>query len=102
MGEVEEGDGGKAGVAEGKEKGYGRDERSVSRSKDVDDMPSWVLGGFESAEAEHEGFERRQQEMMQKGGQMDRMWERTKENMRASKKLEVRIKELERESEQQG
>ena len=68
----------------------------------MDDTPSWVLGGFESAEAEQEGFERWQREMLQKGEQMDRMWERIQESIRAGKKLEARIEELEQESEQQG
>ncbi len=40
--------------------------------------------------------------MLQKGEQMDRMWERMKESIGASKKLEVRIKKLEQESEQLG
>jgi len=51
-------------------------------------MPNWVLGGFESAEAEQEYLER--EEMV---------WERIAESLRASKELDARIEELERESE---
>ena len=39
------------------------EEQEEVDSKDEDGTPSWVLGGFESAEAEQEHFERWQQEM---------------------------------------
>ena len=92
-GEVEEGDGGKAGAAQGEEKDDGGDESS-SLGEDIDDTPSWVLGGFESAEAGKEFLEREQRKQ--------RMCERIAESQRACKELAARIKELERESGHRG
>ena len=57
------------GAAVGEEEDSGGDE-SRSLVKDADDTPSWVLGGFESAEVEQENFERWQRDMFQKGKQV--------------------------------
>ena len=92
---MEEGDGGKAGAAQGEEKDDGGD-GSSSLGKDVDGTPSWVLGGFESAEAEQEHFERWQQKMRRQGEQVRRMGEQMLENIREARKFAARTEELER------
>ena len=70
--------------------------------EDEDDTTSWVLGGFESAEAEQEHFERWQQEMRRQGDQVRRMVEQMVENFREARKFSARTEELERESKHQG
>mmetsp|Transcript_29847 Transcript_29847/g.48771 ORF Transcript_29847/g.48771 Transcript_29847/m.48771 type:complete len:97 (+) Transcript_29847:85-375(+) len=56
-GEMEEEDGEGAGAAEEQEEVDSEDEGSSQGGEDEDGTPSWVLGGFESAEAEQENFE---------------------------------------------
>jgi len=58
--------------------------------EDEDGTPSWVLGGFESAEAEQRHFE-------QQDRWHERMWEKIAESQRVCKEQRARLKELERE-----
>ena len=88
-GEMKEEDDGAAGDAEGWEEEDSREEGSSQGGEDEDGTPSWVLGGFESAEAEQKYLEREQWS--------ERMWERIAESQRACKEQKARIKELERE-----
>ena len=62
-GEMEEEDGEGVGAAEEQEEVDSGDEGSSQGDEDEDGTPSWVLRGFESAEAEQEHFERWQREM---------------------------------------
>ena len=99
-GEVEEEGGEEAGAAEGEEKDDDGDQ-SGSLGEDVeDDTPSWVLGGFESAEAEQEHFERWQQKVRRQEEQVQRMGEQMLEHIREARKYAARTEELEREIEQ--
>mmetsp|Transcript_125222 Transcript_125222/g.286944 ORF Transcript_125222/g.286944 Transcript_125222/m.286944 type:complete len:126 (+) Transcript_125222:16-393(+) len=56
-GEMEEEDGEGAGAAEEQEEVDSGDEGSSQGGEDEDGTPSWVLGGFESAEAEQKHLE---------------------------------------------
>jgi len=55
--EMEEEDGEAAGAAEEQEEADSGDECSSQGGEDEDCTPSWVLGGFESAEAEQKHLE---------------------------------------------
>ena len=76
------------------------DEGSSQGGEDEDGTPSWVLGGFESAEAEQEHFERCQQKMRRQGEQVQRMGKQMLEHIREARKYAARTEELEREIEQ--
>jgi len=70
--------------------------------EDEDGTPSWVLGGFESAEAEQEHFEQWQRKVDRQGEQVQRMGEQMMEHLREARKLAARTKELERECKHRG
>ena len=61
-----------------------------------------MLGGFESAEAEQEHFERWQRKVDRQGEQVQRMGEQMMEHLREARKFAARTKELERESKHRG
>ena len=95
-------DGERAGAAEEQEQVDSGDEGSSQGDEHKDDTPSWGLGGFESAEAEQENFERWQHEMRRQGEQVRRMGEQMVENLGEARKFSARTEELERESKHRG
>ena len=101
-GEMEEEDGEGAGAAEEQEEVDSEDEGSSQGGEDEDGTPSWVLGGFESAETEQEHFERWQRKVDRQGEQVQRMGEHMMEHLREARKFAARTKELERECEHRG
>jgi len=70
--------------------------------EDEDGTPSWVLGGFESAEAEQEHFERWQRKVDRQGEQVQRMGMQMLRHLREPRKFAARTEELERESKHRG
>ena len=78
------------------------DEGSSQGGEDEDGTHSWVHGGFESAEAEQEHFERWQRKVDRQGEQVQWMAKQMVEYRREARNFAARTRELERESKHRG